>query len=72
MLYEHWQGDGDTFLPKDHPQYAMLTENSTLIWTVKAPGWVEACTAWHEHMEWEPYVPMELNSDDPETIFDSL
>jgi hypothetical protein len=65
MLYEHWtkvEDDGktsDVFIPADSPQREWLTSGQLLRWTVEADSWEQAMALCHEHMGWDPYVPME-------------
>jgi len=59
--YEEWHAPDDAFefLPADHPQKAFLTTGDEPTWTVDADSWEEAMTKYHDHMGWEPYVPMD-------------
>jgi hypothetical protein len=65
MFFELWetaQDDGTPehlFIPDDSPKRALLTVGQRLIWTVEAPSWGQAMALYHDHMGWEPYVPME-------------
>jgi hypothetical protein len=72
MRYEEWADDeGCVLLPDDDKKQRQLAVavvgRAQLVWSVEADSWEEACTAWHEHKRWEPYVPMDLLSEPPET-----
>lgn len=64
MLFELWEGvdaDGtpsDLFIVADSPKHAELTVGQIMVWTVEALSWDEAMARYHDHMGWEPYVPM--------------
>jgi len=59
MKYELWGNeDGYSFLPEDHSQKELITEDEVLIWTAEAETWQEACFKRNEYLGWNPYRPM--------------
>ena len=70
MKYEEWANDeGCVLLPDDEKKERQLAialvGPAELVWSVKAESWEQACTAWHEHKGWEPYVPMDPPAEPP-------
>lgn len=62
--YEAWREPGclsfgpQEALARDRAS-GFISAGAQKIWTVEADSWEEAMTKYHEHMDWEPYVPME-------------
>jgi len=66
MRYELWESTGVagshefTLLPEGAEEPHPLGETQReVIWTVEAASFQEAMRLFHEHMDWEPYVPFE-------------
>lgn len=69
MKYELWQSlDGDySFFPTDNVSAkALLEPDDTLIWSVEANSWEEACQAQYTYLGWGQYKPM------PNPVWQSL
>ncbi len=41
----------------------MLSEQAQLVWVFEAASWLEAMTAFYEHMGWGEYTPMDAELD---------
>lgn len=71
MIYQHWTEDenytgedrvagDDIFAPTEFfsdPKNAWQVIGLKFCCRVEADSWTEAMTKYHEHMEWEPYIP---------------
>jgi hypothetical protein len=62
--YELWESADGTelaFMQDVDRDEALLTSLQELhqTWVVEADDWTAAMTRYHEHMGWEPYVPMD-------------
>ena len=60
MRYELWHSESDgchTFFPTDQKP-GDLPEDARLVWSVGAETWEAAQAAKHDHLGWEPYLPM--------------
>lgn len=59
--YELWQEGVDySFFPVDNDSARQaLSPDATLIWTVEAYSWEEACKKRNEYLGWEEYRPIE-------------
>jgi hypothetical protein len=71
VRYEAWQdAEGVVFLPDDEKKERQLAialvGKREFVWSVEADSWDEAMTAWHEHQGWQPYVPMEDQTEPPD------
>ncbi len=67
MRYELWHSASEgshTFFPADQ-RPADLAADARLTWAVDAATWEEAQAAKHEFLGWEPYRPMDPDSDSP-------
>jgi hypothetical protein len=64
VKYELWHSpngrtDIYTLLAAGAPRAAALLEpDATVVWTVEAETWDEACRKQHEFLGWDPYKPM--------------
>lgn len=61
MKAEHY--DNSTLIGVDengnHPQKDFLTEDGKLCCVIEGESWDAVMIKYHEHMGWEPYIPME-------------
>ena len=65
-LWEAEDGLSHAFGPADSPQHRqLLDESERLIWTVEAPSYNDAQRALHDHMGWDPYIPMLQDDGSP-------
>jgi hypothetical protein len=66
LWHEHGKDAGYTFclagIRGDEVRFR-LSEQAELIWTVVAPSWLDAMTAFYEYMGWGEYQPMSAELD---------
>ena len=72
MICEHWTEDGtdnpdmiggDTVMESEafkRPDLAWSLVGLKYCCTIEGETWEDVMTKYHEHMGWEPYVPMKL------------
>ncbi len=59
--YELWQdGEQLSFFPASHEgMRRLLGPSAVKLWECEAASWEEAQALKHEHLGWEPYLPLQ-------------
>ena len=60
IRYELWEDDeGLSFFPDNNDSARrLLGAEARLVWECRAKSWEEAQALKHEHLGWDPYVPL--------------
>jgi hypothetical protein len=60
MTVEHWTDDGSTqVFPKGEFRPELFEGTPTKCCEIEGDSWEDCMSKYHEHMGWEPYIPMD-------------
>jgi hypothetical protein len=60
MIIEHWMDDNsNTAFIKGNYQEYLFTGTPVKCCEIEGDSWEDCMKKYHEHMEWEPYIPMD-------------
>jgi hypothetical protein len=63
VIIEHWYDDESTHATiKGTVQDWLFVGQPLKCCEIEGDSWEDCMKKYHEHMEWEPYVPMDINA----------